>query len=115
MERVVLTVSNLSKNYGEIKAVDDVSFEIHKSEIMGLVGPNGAGKTTVIRIIMGILASSGGKVEFPLNGKSAPLYKERVGYLPEERSLYNDVRYLITLYIWQNLKEFRGKKQNIGR
>ena len=47
MERVVLAVSNLSKNYGEIKTVDDVSFEIHKSEIMGLVGPNGAGKSAI--------------------------------------------------------------------
>ncbi|HHY24937.1 MAG TPA: ABC transporter ATP-binding protein [Clostridiaceae bacterium] len=110
MERVVLTVSNLSKNYGEIKAVDDVSFEIHKSEIMGLVGPNGAGKSTVIRIIMGILASSGGKVEFPLNGKSASLDKERVGYLPEERGLYNDVKVLDNLIYLAELKGISRKE-----
>lgn len=110
VERVVLKVSNVSKNYGEIRAVDDVSFKVHKGEIMGLVGPNGAGKSTVIRVIMGILASSGGKVEFPLNGKSTSLDKERVGYLPEERGLYNDVKVLDNLIYLAELKGISRKE-----
>lgn len=113
MDKIMLKVSNLSKNYGNIKAVDNVSFEIHKGEIMGLVGPNGAGKSTVIRIIMGILAASGGKVEFFQNGQTRTLNKERTGYLPEERGLYSDAKVLNNLVYLAELKGVPRKDAKI--
>jgi len=60
----LLEVEHLSKNFGELMAVDDVSFQIQQGDIVGLVGPNGAGKTTASRLIMGILKPSSGKVKF---------------------------------------------------
>ena len=60
----LLEVEHLSKHFGELKAVDDVSFQIARGEIVGLVGPNGAGKTTVTRLIMGILDPTAGRVKF---------------------------------------------------
>lgn len=59
----VLKISNLTKNYGELKAVDGISFEIKPGQIIGLLGPNGAGKTTTINMILGILEPSGGAIE----------------------------------------------------
>ncbi|HEY3813648.1 MAG TPA: ABC transporter ATP-binding protein [Caulobacteraceae bacterium] len=59
----VLKVEHLSKSYGALKAVDDVSFEVAPREIVGLVGPNGAGKTTTINMVLGVLAADGGTIE----------------------------------------------------
>ena len=62
-EEIVLKISNLKKQYEEVKAVDDISFSIKAGEIVGLLGPNGAGKTTTINMILGILEPSAGTVE----------------------------------------------------
>ena len=61
--RPVLKVERLSKSYGQLKAVDAISFEVAPREIVGLVGPNGAGKTTTINMVLGVLAADGGKIE----------------------------------------------------
>jgi ABC-2 type transport system ATP-binding protein len=58
----VLAVEHLKKSYGQLQAVDDVSFEVAPGEIVGLVGPNGAGKTTTINMILGVLAPSSGRI-----------------------------------------------------
>lgn len=58
----ILEIKNLSKNYGDLKAVDGISFSVNRGEIVGLLGPNGAGKTTTIEMILGILTPSGGSV-----------------------------------------------------
>jgi len=63
----ILEVDNLSKRFGGLQAVNDVSFQINRDEIVGLIGPNGAGKTTLIRCLLGILKPDSGKVVF--NGK----------------------------------------------
>jgi branched-chain amino acid transport system ATP-binding protein len=60
----LLNVKNLTKDFGGIKAVDDISFQIDQNEIIGLIGPNGAGKTTIIRLITGILKPDAGQVRF---------------------------------------------------
>ena len=58
----VLSVAGLSKNYGSTVAVDGISFDVHRHEIVGLLGPNGAGKTTTINMILGVLAPSAGTI-----------------------------------------------------
>ena len=91
MDSSVIHVSNLSKHFGEIRAVDDVSFSIKRGEIFGFLGPNGAGKTTLIRIINQITGPDSG--ELFLNGrKLKPDDVFSIGYLPEERGLYKKMK-----------------------
>jgi ABC-2 type transport system ATP-binding protein len=104
MTQYVLDVKNLTKAYPGMIAVNDVSFSVRKNEIMGFLGPNGAGKTTTIRMILGILKADSGEVIFHLNGHSGPLNKEKIGYLPEERGLYDDAKVLNTLIYLATLK-----------
>ncbi|OQY17046.1 MAG: hypothetical protein B6I35_15095, partial [Anaerolineaceae bacterium 4572_32.2] len=58
----MIQVQNLTKRYGDVTAVDDLSFEVEQGEIFGLLGPNGAGKTTTIRVVMDILTPDEGSV-----------------------------------------------------
>ena len=90
----ILTVERVTKRFGDLHAVRDLSFEVHGGEIFGFLGPNGAGKTTTLRMIMGITAPDHGAVR--LDGASR-LDRARVGYLPEERGLFEDVPVLETL------------------
>ena len=64
MSAPLLSVENLSKNFGGVQAVRNVTFDLHEGEIVGLIGPNGAGKTTLINLITGVLPLSGGRVVF---------------------------------------------------
>ena len=85
-----INVKNISKHFGETKAVDNLSFEVQPGEIFGLLGPNGAGKTTSIRMILDIFEPDSGKIEV-LDGPMNEEKKNRIGYLPEERGLYQDI------------------------
>jgi len=85
-----IIVDHISKSFGTLKAVNDVSFEVQPGEIFGLLGPNGAGKTTAIRIILDIFKPDSGTVNI-LGGKMDEQKKNRIGYLPEERGLYQDI------------------------
>ena len=86
----VIEVEQISKSFGSMKAVDNVSFQVGKGEIFGLLGPNGAGKTTTIRIILDIYKADEGRVQL-LGGDINEETKQRIGYLPEERGLYQDI------------------------
>lgn len=66
----MIKAENLKKRYGNLVALDDVSFEVKKGETFGLLGPNGAGKTTTIQVLCGLLKPDGGEVE--LDGKRDP-------------------------------------------
>jgi ABC-2 type transport system ATP-binding protein len=82
----MLEVKNVTKYYGNLKAVDNLSFTVDEGEIFGLLGVNGAGKTTTFRIIMGLLDFDGGSVT--LNGKKIDYsVTDKIGFLTEERSL----------------------------
>ncbi len=85
-----ITVEQITKTFGTMRAVDGVSFEVEGGEIFGLLGPNGAGKTTTIRIILDIFKPDSGRVSI-LGGPMNEEKKNRIGYLPEERGLYQDV------------------------
>jgi len=82
----MLKVENVTKYYGDFKAVDNLSFEVDKGEIFGLLGINGAGKTTTFRMIMGLLDITEGDIT--LNGKKIDYsVSDNIGFLTEERSL----------------------------
>jgi ABC-2 type transport system ATP-binding protein len=81
---------NVSKAFGIVKAVDDVSLSVEKGEFFGLLGPNGAGKTTALRILLDIFKPDTGTVSI-LGGKMSEAKKDRIGYMPEERGLYQDI------------------------
>jgi ABC-2 type transport system ATP-binding protein len=83
-------ISHISKSFGSLKAVDDVSFEVEKGEIFGLLGPNGAGKTTSIRILLDIFKPDHGSVSI-LGGPMTEKKKDHIGYMPEERGMYQDI------------------------
>jgi ABC-2 type transport system ATP-binding protein len=88
-----IKVKNLTKYYGDYLAVDDISFEAKKGEILGFLGPNGAGKSTTMKIITTYLPPTSGKVEvngFDVEEKSLDVRK-KLGYLPELNPLYYDM------------------------
>jgi len=88
-----IQVAHLTKNYGETRAVDDISFEVHSGEILGFLGPNGAGKTTSMRMITCYLTPSAGTVK--VEGRDilddSLGVRKMVGYLPEQNPLYLDM------------------------
>jgi ABC-2 type transport system ATP-binding protein len=88
-----ITVKNLTKIYGEQKAVNDISFSIQQGEIVGFLGPNGAGKSTTMKMITGYLEPSAGDVNVSgVDVKKTPLdAKRKIGYLPESNALYYDM------------------------
>jgi ABC-2 type transport system ATP-binding protein len=83
-------VSNVTKSFGQVRAVDGVSFDVRQGEIFGLLGPNGAGKTTTIRLMLDIFKPDSGTVSI-LDGPMTEAKKNRIGYMPEERGLYQDL------------------------
>lgn len=88
-----ITVKNLTKIYGEQKAVNDISFSIQQGEIVGFLGPNGAGKSTTMKMITGYLEPSTGDIDVSgVDVKKDPLdAKKKIGYLPESNALYYDM------------------------
>jgi ABC-2 type transport system ATP-binding protein len=82
-----LEVRNISKTYGDFRAVQDLSFKIPAGTVYGLLGPNGAGKTTTIRMVMNIILPDEGSIRV-LDQTMTEKMKERIGYLPEDRGLY---------------------------
>jgi ABC-2 type transport system ATP-binding protein len=89
----VIEVQHLSKRYGRVTAVDDVSFRVERGEILGFLGPNGAGKTTTMRILTGYMPASDGKATVAgFDVFDQPIEaKRRTGYLPETPPLYPDM------------------------
>lgn len=88
-----IIVENITKLYGKQKVLDNVSFQVNPSEIMGFIGPNGAGKTTMMKIITGLLSPNEGIVK--VNGVNVAednvIIRKSIGYLPENNPLYYDM------------------------
>ncbi len=89
----MIEVSHVSRNFGDFRAVNDVSFSIPTGQIVGLLGPNGAGKTTTMRMITGFLAPSSGTITIDgINIAENPVAgKRKIGYMPESAPLYGDM------------------------
>src|SRR5579863_9728387 len=92
-ETYVINVSNITKSFGDKKAVDDISLKIKKGEIFGFLGPNGSGKTTTIRMLCGLLTPDSGQGQclgFDIVRETAQI-KRHVGYVTQRFSLYQDL------------------------
>ena len=103
----MIAVEGVSKRYGSVTAVDDLSFTVDRGEVVGFLGPNGAGKTTIMRMITGTLQPDKGEVLFdgtPIT-ENLTAAKRRVGYLPEANPLYDEM--LVADYL-QHVADLRG-------
>lgn len=107
----MLKISDLTKRYKELVAVDRVSFEVNPGEIFGFLGPNGAGKTTTINCICGLLTPDSGSVE--IDGQdifSAPgQVKAKLGVVPQEIALYEEFNAVENLQFWGGLYGMKSK------
>ncbi len=103
-----IEINNLTKIYGEQKAINNISFSIKKGEIVGFLGPNGAGKSTTLKIITGYLSATIGSVKIAgLDIKTHPIEcKQKIGYLPESNPLYLD------MYVKEYLNFIAGVHRN---
>jgi ABC-2 type transport system ATP-binding protein len=89
----VLELKNLRKTFGDLVAVDSVSFVLERGQLMGLLGPNGAGKTTTVSLITGLMTPDAGEVHVSgrrLTGDTDPL-KRRIGLVPQDLALYDEL------------------------
>jgi len=102
----ILAVRDVTKTFGDVRAVDGVSFSVRQGTITGLLGRNGAGKTTTLRMITGIFMPDSGEVRW-LGGEDGVPFRDRIGYLPEERGLYKQMK------VWELLvflAEIKGRR-----
>lgn len=106
----MITVENLRKTFGSKVAVDGVSFEVKKGEVLGFLGPNGAGKSTTMRMITGYLQPTDGKIRVgDYNMWEKPIEAKRlIGYLPENAPLYEDMTVSAFLGFVADLRGLRG-------
>ncbi|MDJ0780298.1 MAG: ATP-binding cassette domain-containing protein [Gammaproteobacteria bacterium] len=90
---ILISVKALSRFYGQQRAIEDVSFDVHRGEILGFLGPNGAGKSTTMQIISGIVAATHGSVSVAGHdiNETPRQAKQHIGFLPEQPPLYNDL------------------------
>jgi ABC-2 type transport system ATP-binding protein len=107
-----LSLQNLTKWYGKIRALHSVSFTVEEGEIFGYLGPNGAGKTTTLRIIMGLVCASHGSIQLFKNDQRSAAIRYDIGYLPGEFHLYaNMTGYALIEYF----QRFRPQKPPVLR
>jgi ABC-2 type transport system ATP-binding protein len=103
---VSIEISNLTKTYKDVKAVENLSFNVRKGEVFGFLGPNGAGKTTTIKAMLGLIHVTSGEIK--INGfdmkKNGIDVKKDIGYLPERVSFYDNLTPIQTLNFFCELK-----------
>lgn len=109
----MIKVEKIAKSFGFVKAVDDLSFEIKKGEIVGFLGPNGAGKTTTMRMVTGFTSPDSGKIL--IDGKDiekdATEIQSKIGYLPESNPLYKDMQVAEFLNLTADLNKIQKNKK----
>jgi len=112
MPEAFLTAENLQKSFNELKAVNGISFTIHKGEIFGLLGPNGAGKTTTIRILSTVLEPDRGDVTIGEHSirHNADAVRRLIGVCPQELALYADLSALDNLVFFGRMVGLNGRE-----
>ena len=109
----MIAVEDLRKEFGAIRAVDGVSFDVGAGEVVGLLGPNGSGKTTIMRVLTGFFPPTSGRVRvagFDVSS-DALAARERVGYLPENAVLYPDMRVGEVMAFAADVRRLRGPRR----
>ena len=103
----MIKVENLTKNFGDVRAVRDISFEVSKGEVVGFLGPNGAGKTTTMRMLTGFLNPTEGAIEIAnlLMPENSLEIRRRIGYLPEDAPLYPEMDVIDYLRFIADMRE----------
>ena len=111
----LISVHDLSRFYGQERAIENVSFDLPQGEILGLLGPNGAGKSTTMLIICGVIAANNGSVNIAgYDIQDAPQQaKQNIGFLPEQLPLYNDLT--VDEYLFYTAKLRGIKKVNLSK
>jgi ABC-2 type transport system ATP-binding protein len=114
LEDYAVVVQDLTKEYPRLRAIDNVSFTIHKSEIFGLLGPNGAGKTTIIRILLTLIKPTSGIASlFGIDvSKHAEKVREMAGYVPQDISVDGELSGYENLLMYAKLYGLFGKERN---
>jgi ABC-2 type transport system ATP-binding protein len=116
---LVMEVKDLVKDYGNLRAVNGISFDVKEGEIFGLIGPNGAGKSTTLRIVSTVLTPTSGKIQIlGLElGKDNDKIREQISYLPEEAGAYKNLSGSVYLEFMANFyaKDEEDKKRIIER
>jgi len=109
----MIEVTNVSKSYGPVRALCDVSFRVAAGEIIGLLGPNGAGKTTMMKVLTGYLQPDSGSVLVDsLDVQTQPLQvQQRIGYLPENAPLYPELTVQAYLRMIADLRQIPAQEQ----
>jgi ABC-2 type transport system ATP-binding protein len=113
-DKAVITVKNLTKEYGALRAISDLSFEVMKGEVLGFLGPNGAGKTTTMKILTCFIAPTAGTASVMGHDvfESSLEVRRQIGYLPESAPLYTDMAVLEYL---EFIAEIRGVRADVRR
>ena len=109
----MIEIKNLTKKYGQITAVNDISFTANKNEILGFLGPNGAGKSTTMNMIVGYLPPTSGEIlidGMSMNDNPKEV-KKKIGYLPELPPLYLDMKVIEYLRFVAGIKEVPKKER----
>jgi len=105
----IVEAQDICKQFGQLRAVDNISFSLEAGQVHGMLGPNGAGKTTTIRMLMNIIIPDSGKISL-FGQKNSANQNHRIGYLPEERGIYRKMRVNDVLLFLGELKGMKGKK-----
>lgn len=105
----ILDIKKVSKEYGDIIAVNDISLSINKGEIFGILGPNGAGKSTLIGMICGLIKRTSGEIIYEEKETSTRKFKENIGIVPQDFALYWDLTAEENIEFFCSLYGFRGK------
>ncbi len=112
MSDVVVDVRHLARHFGDLVAVSDVSFQIEKASIFGLLGPNGSGKSTIIRMLLGILEPTAGQATVLGHDvrSESELIKRRVGYMSQQFSLYADLSVIENIEFYGRIYGLHGSR-----
>ena len=112
----LIEIQSLTKRFGTLLAVDNVSFEIHRGEILGFLGPNGAGKSTTMKLVTGYLRPTAGTVRVcGFDVQASPLeVKRRIGYLPEGAPLYGEMTPTRFLEFAARIRRLDGKRRQVA-
>ena len=109
----MLQAKNLSRNYGDVKAVEEVSFSVEPGEVVGLLGHNGAGKSTIMKMLTGFIEPSQGEVV--VDGISIleepELVRQSIGYLPESPPIYPELSVLDYLFFAARMRGRQGEDE----